>query len=106
MNLNREEQKEFREKINKLFRELRKKGFICRKNFSCCSSCGHAEMPPDRNYVFYNKQEGEKLREGHNYCYLAHSIQPELCELVKQIVHKYDSTWSGFEYETIMIPFR
>jgi hypothetical protein len=106
MDLRQEEIREFREKMNKLFKELRKVGLVCRKNFSCCQTCGHTEMPADTSYVFYHRQEAESLREGSEECYLAHSIRPEHQERVKVILQKYGSIWNGDPYSTIVIPFR
>ncbi len=57
---------EAKEKIKQAFRILRKEGLLCRMNFSCCGSCGSAELAEKMGksnkvgYVFYNRQA-----EGH-----------------------------------------
>ena len=106
MALRQEEIREFRETMTKLFKELRKVGIVCRKNFSCCQTCGHSEMPADTSYVFYHRQEAQRLREGSEECYLAHSIRPEHQAQVCAILQKYGSTWNGNPHSTILVPFR
>ncbi len=105
MALNQEEIREFREKMNKLYRELRRIGVVCRKNFTCCGTCGHHAMPPNTSYVFYHAQEADSLREGRDHCYLAHTINPEHLHRVQTIVRKYGSNWDGDDTSTIIIPF-
>lgn len=62
--LSKEELKSFKTKINTAFRELRKNGYVAKQNFTCCQSCGWAEMPEDNNLnVFYHAQDNDSLKE-------------------------------------------
>jgi hypothetical protein len=99
--------KAFREKVNDCFKELRKCGVKCRKNFSCCQSCGHGEISSDYDgsYVFYHLQESERLREGDDTVSLAHSIAEYKRERVMEILKRYGSDWNGEDSRTIEIPF-
>lgn len=60
-------------KIAKAFAQLRRKGYIARMNFMCCSSCGwyeiggsslsghqRSDIDPVQKAVFYNKQAEER----------------------------------------------
>lgn len=63
---------EGKQKFNRLFAALRKMNLVARQNFTCCQSCGCAEineMFADREndilvgYAFYHKQDGARLCE-------------------------------------------
>lgn len=107
MTLNVEQIKAFRVKVSNCFKELRRCGVKCRKNFSCCGSCGHSEMSDgyDGSYVFYHAQSADNLRAGDDSVYLAHSIAGDKVVKVREIVRRYGSDWDGHEDSTIMIPF-
>ena len=55
--------------INKAFRKLRTKGWVARMNFTCCGSCGCAELKSkygledDAKFVFYHQQGNDSLKE-------------------------------------------
>ena len=54
------EKKEQRKTVTRVFVELRKKkngSFICKQNWTCCQSCGWAEIPDGENIVFYHQQD-------------------------------------------------
>lgn len=60
-------------KLTAAFRELRRRGFIARQNFKCCSGCAGAALgnelverhkagkPLPRGVVFYHRQDAEDL---------------------------------------------
>lgn len=52
-------------KLVKAFNSLRKKGYFCKMNHTCCQTCGWAEIPEgnDRKVVFYHAQDAERLKE-------------------------------------------
>ena len=63
-------------KLNKLFKRLRKAGFVAKQNYLCCSSCAGYDLAIKygkacdegkgdkiQGYVFYNKQDTEGLNE-------------------------------------------
>jgi hypothetical protein len=55
--------------ITKAFKELRKKGWVARMNFTCCGSCGCAELESkyglkdDDKFVFFHQQGFDHLKE-------------------------------------------
>ncbi len=105
--LNKAQIKEFREKVNACFKELRRLGVKCRKNFTCCSTCGHHEISDgyDGSYVFYHLQESERLREGQDVVYLQHHIKDDIKPKVIEIIKRYGSDWDGDENKSIRISF-
>lgn len=74
--------KDFKSKINKGFRALRKAGYTAKQNFMCCQNCGCAALYDNESekYVFYHKQDAEYLKKNGNV-YLAHRGNGE--EIVK-----------------------
>lgn len=72
--------RQLKELLNKFFRALRNAGFMARQNFSCCSSCAHAEISeflkssqrPYSGIVFYHNQDNEDVVSGKGV-WLAHS---------------------------------
>jgi len=46
--------------LNDAFSQLRKHGYFAQQNFSCCQTCGVAEVPDKYadKYVFYDIQDG------------------------------------------------
>lgn len=71
---------QLKELLNKFFRALRSAGFMARQNFSCCSSCAHAEISmgmksSKKSYsgiVFYHQQDNDDVISGKGV-WLAHS---------------------------------
>jgi hypothetical protein len=59
-------------KLNKAFKELTEKGYFAKQNFSCCQSCGWAEIDDDKSdkVVFYHQQDNDNLKET-GKCYLS-----------------------------------
>lgn len=64
------------DRLDAAFAELEAHGIVCRQNFSCCGSCGSAEIwdeaavleaagRPVRGYAFYHVQDTESAVEGH-----------------------------------------
>ncbi len=105
--LNKAQIKEFREKVNACFKELRRLGVKCRKNFTVCSSYGHGEMKHGYNgsYMFYHLQESDRLREGADVVYLQHDIKDDIKPKVIKILKRYGSDWDGNGNDCIRIPF-
>ncbi len=53
-----------KQKLNELFKQLRKEGFVARQNFMCCQTCALAELDAKGikdgdNYTFYHRQDKE-----------------------------------------------
>jgi hypothetical protein len=69
------------DRLDEAFAELDRHGVIARQNFSCCQTCGHAEisteieetasMRPVHGYVFYHQQDTDTVIE-EGYLYLAY----------------------------------
>jgi hypothetical protein len=94
--LNKTEIKAFVLKTNQLFAALRKIGIVCRKNFTCCGTCGRAEMLkkyPGKDYVFFHRQEDGRLRHGAEELYMCHNISEANFKPVADILWKFDSVW-------------
>jgi hypothetical protein len=96
-----------REKINKLFRKLRKH-IYCRKNYMCCSSCGHNNIVNEayyceNGYIFYHSQEKDSLREGATECYMQHCINEEYKPFAIKILKEFGCEWNGDDNETIIV---
>jgi hypothetical protein len=74
------------DRLDMAFADLDAAGIVARQNFTCCQTCGHAEMQneitwvqehrPVEGYVFYHMQDTESAREGHGL-YLAYGAVPE-----------------------------
>lgn len=62
-----------RSKLNQLFKNLRKHGFVAKQNYLCCRGCAGAQLSSDalawdqskkdslKGVVFYTRQDGEGL---------------------------------------------
>ena len=58
------------DRLESAFAELEASGIVARMNFSCCGSCGHAEIAGEvaedrspRGYVFFHMQDADALVE-------------------------------------------
>lgn len=102
------------ERLDEAFAELDRKGIVARQNFTCCQTCGHAEIfydieraenagRPPRGYVFFHMQDTESaVRNG--YLYLAYGsvsgeekeskvIADEIVATLKK--HGLEADWNG-----------
>lgn len=96
--LNADERRKFLKQIDRVFNAFRRKGIICRKNFLCCQSCGHASLSglfPNRSYVFYHAQNADDLRNGEPYVYLKYHIEPDDMKYIIYVITTYDVEWNG-----------
>lgn len=61
-----------RDLIKAAYRQLRQRGYYCRSNFWCCSTCALAAIPVGRGnkFVFYHAQDAADLRRERG-CHLA-----------------------------------
>lgn len=110
------------------FRELRKMGFIALQNFSCCQTCGNAEIAQRaekmeeskrqqlKGRVFFHYQDNQDRRNGHNF-YLSfgtiHSDEygylgfpaTECGRIVSEILvkHGVPHKWDGNKQTRILI---
>jgi hypothetical protein len=101
------------DRLDEAFVELDRNGIVARQNFTCCQTCGCAEISyeiedteafrPVRGYVFFHTQDTESaVRNG--YLYLAFGsllgdeheskvIANEVCETLKR--HGLEPDWNG-----------
>lgn len=64
------------DKVQAAFEELEGRGFVARMNFTCCQTCGHAEIEDERrggehSYVFFHAQDTQHLTQDDTELYLA-----------------------------------
>ena len=64
------------EPLRQAFGELESDGVVARMNFTCCQTCGHAEIGDERSdgswgYTFFHEQDAEQLQPGGSDLFLA-----------------------------------
>ena len=94
-------------KINKAFKELNKLGIVAKKNWTCCTTCGHYELKNIKNYVFYHWQDNDNLKES-GQCNLRHKLEEKNKSLVLNILNKngLKAVWNYSNNRTIEITER
>jgi len=102
---------EFKEKLNNLFKELRKIGYVARQNFSCCTSCASYELGdyfskkgiPEgkgRKAVYYHHQNTQDIDKG--FIHLGWSGDGTvITTLAKKVGLKVD--WNGSKDNKIKV---
>ena len=60
-------------RLSEAFDELASLGVVARENFTCCGTCGAAEIGDERDdsrqwrgYIFYHQQDAERIPEDHS----------------------------------------
>lgn len=92
-----------KQSLNVAFVALRKAGYFAKQDFSCCSSCGWAEMTDkqSKKAVFYHGQDADGLKEDGS-CYLSWSGDGK--EIVKILRDNgVDAEWNGESGTRILI---
>lgn len=92
------------DKLDKAFDELEKQGIVSRQNFTCCQTCGHAEIWEEieqakqdsevSGYVFYHWQDTERVVE-EGLLYLAYGAIEASDEDAKEVAQKVVDTLRG-----------
>lgn len=111
------------DRLDSAFADLEERGIISRQNFSCCITCGGAEImePIDdavaqgkdvRGYAFYHQQDTDAAVEGHGIylCYGARGggmragkkIAGEIVEVLQK--HGLNPEWSGWIVTRVHVP--
>lgn len=94
---------ENKKQLTKAFAELRKKGYFAKQNFTCCQSCGWAEIPEEKSAkaVFYHRQDAQDLREkGEVYlCWSGNG--KEIVEVMNK--HNLTTKWEGTDNRRIVV---
>lgn len=62
--------KPLKEKLNRFFREMRKKGYTAKQNFWCCQNCAWNALSDKEceKVVFYHKQDNYNLNKNGSLC--------------------------------------
>jgi hypothetical protein len=65
-------------RLERAFADLERSGWIARMDFTCCQTCGHAEIGDERSggehsYVFFHAQDAEHLADPGPHLYLSYS---------------------------------
>lgn len=66
-------------RLDAAFRELERSGWVARMDFTCCQTCGHAEIGDERSggehsYAFFHAQDTEHLADPGPNLYLSYSF--------------------------------
>jgi hypothetical protein len=61
------------DRLDRAFAALEKAGVVARQNWTCCQTCGHAEIGAELaddsiGYTFYHQQDTESAVEGYGIC--------------------------------------
>jgi hypothetical protein len=66
------------DRLDRAFAALERSGIVARQNFTCCQTCGHAEIgdeiakaqgePEAVGYAFYHMQDTEHAAQGYGLC--------------------------------------
>lgn len=102
---------------NKIFPELRNRGFLARMNFSCCGSCARYELAQvlenskKTRVVFYHRQTEDTFKErGYVYFYYFSKAETQeeetitgniITEISKK--HGLKVEWNGSATEAIKV---
>lgn len=109
------------DRLDGCFAELEKDGIVARQNFTCCQTCGHAEMGDEiesakkegavSGYTFYHQQDTERAAEGGGV-YLAYGSlsgeEPRTLEVAQRIAEALSRsglkvTWDGTVSQRIRV---
>lgn len=92
-------------KINKVFKELRKIGYIAKQNYMCCQSCGWAEIESEYEntdkVVFYHEQDSDTLRDSGELYICWSGDGSEICNVIQSQGLVYE--WDGLDTTRILI---
>ncbi|HEY6227497.1 MAG TPA: hypothetical protein VI282_10285 [Verrucomicrobiae bacterium] len=107
------------DRLDKAFAELEESGIVARQNFTCCQTCGNAEIDDELNaakekgrtphgYTFYHMQDTENAVNGSGL-YLAYTGRTGGAEVAKEIIaalerHGLKPEWDGSVETRIFLP--
>ena len=84
------------DRLDASFAELQASGIVCRQNWTCCQSCGLAEIggelaPESRGYVFFHQQDTEAAVDD-GRLYLAYGACSDVKEEQLAVAHEIART--------------
>jgi len=111
------------DRLDQAFEELETGGIVCRQDFTCCGTCGAAEIGAEldeveergvkvRGYAFYHQQDTEGAVEGFGL-YLSYGAEDEgqaaALVIAREIVavlqsHGLQPKWNGTWSQRIHVP--
>ncbi|MFF3674895.1 DUF6891 domain-containing protein [Streptomyces sp. NPDC002120] len=104
------------ERITRAFAALEASGITARENFTCCRSCGLAEIRADgaedaRGFVFFHSQAAEGAAAGHDLFLMYGGFEPDEALTVavgREVVGALESeglgwVWSGGAHDAIRV---
>lgn len=109
------------DRLDACFVELEKDGIVARQNFTCCQTCGHAEIGMEieeaqkkgavTGYTFYHQQDTESAADGGGIFLAYGSLaggEPKSLEVANRIVDTLKRsgltvTWEGTANKRIQI---
>lgn len=108
------------DRLDLAFDKLEDSGIVARQNFTCCRTCGHAEIGEEieaaiargaavRGYAFYHRQDTERAAEGGGLHLAYGALTPgedALLAIAREIVAALKSCglnaeWNGVARQTI-----
>jgi len=111
------------DRLDRAFADLENRGIVCRQDFTCCGTCGAAEIGDEidearqggmlvRGYAFYHMQDTEAAVEGHGV-YLNYGattegelaavrIGHEICDALR--TESLSPQWDGSRETRIKVP--
>jgi hypothetical protein len=111
------------DRLDDAFEELNRHGIVCRQNFTCCGTCGVAEIGGEiraeeehglavRGYAFYHMQDTESAAEGYGLYLNYGSVEGDRAatlQVGKEIVealerHELTTEWNGRIETRIHVP--
>jgi hypothetical protein len=107
------------DRLDKAFAELEESGIVARQNFTCCQTCGNAEIDDELNaakekgrtphgYTFYHMQDTESAVNGAGL-YLAYAGKTGGGDVAREIIaalerHGLKPEWDGSVETRILVP--
>jgi hypothetical protein len=94
---------DLRAAIKAAYKDLRAKGYFCRSNFWCCSTCALAAIPEGRGdkFVFYHRQDDRDIDKSGS-CMLAWAGDgDEIASAMERAGLKVE--WNGSERTRILV---
>lgn len=113
------------DRLDAAFKQLEESGIVARQNFTCCGTCGSAEIGDEiqqaqqrrlttRGYTFYHMQDTEAAADGYGL-YLAYgNVEQTEADAIRigheiiSILERYDfkPSWDGTWNSRIFVPIK